>query len=174
MTSFIDNISIGLDLATALSITGAAIAFIHNNVKSAQKSISDEIERERVVKMSSGRAELGRLIKMLIDSASSEEQMLKTLHKIDEFIRFELWPNFALYTEQEVISEVENIIAQLEEASNDINNHDMFDLRSFATKLIKLETVMMHELRQLMNKESESQTKAVIDRYIKERYGLTK
>ena len=169
-TTILSKISIGLDLATAISIIGAVIAFIHNNIKVAKKTIGEERERERVINLSSKRDKLSKLIVKFFVFKEDEEKMLVVLHEIHEFVKYELWPSFVLYSRPGDIKAVVDLLDKFEAVSQEINKNHTFNMRGFAEDLIKLETVIMVQLRQLLSVESETETNRIVGEYVKKNY----
>jgi len=171
----VNKISIGLDLATAISIIGGVIIFVWNTSQMNKKTIGEERERERVVRILDIQQEFSHLIKQYVDSfseKSSEDEMLKNIQNIYHYLRNNAWSSFISLGSKKDLMAVEGLINEMETVAKSINEKNNFNPKGLAQNLILLERSMLVQIRQMMNTESVCYSSSLVESYAKKKYDI--
>lgn len=171
----LNKISIGLDIATAVSIIGAVFVFIYNIKKENKKKIGEERERERVIRLLNKQEHFSKLIEKYINtitSAKPEPELLENIKNLYFFLKNDLWSSFVILAREDDLENIEQMLKEIEGIASSINQNNHFNPRDFATKLVKLEQSVMIQIRQLMTDESHTISEEIVKNYSTKKYRI--
>jgi len=169
-----ESISIGFDIATAVSIIGAAIAFIISLYKENKKKIGEERENERVKTLSSLLTEYREkhlfhfLDRILANKGDADPREI--LFNLHEFLERKALPATVIYSKKEdfnaiieMMEETKSIFEETKSPSAALNK----SIQDYISKMIQLEGTMVLRLRGLMHSESNSDNEEILKLYKK-------
>ncbi len=102
-----ETIELGFDIATAISIIGAAVVFIYTTSRENKKQLQNEKVVEIWELLEEFRAKhFDGIYKAINSTAPSVGQLIS---KMSEFLRIEMLPTFAIFATKENIDELEKM-----------------------------------------------------------------
>ena len=172
----ITNVSLGLDIATALSVVGASIAYIQNVNKERKKAVSEEREHERIINLAKVEQHyyelLGNFIQFVF--AKKLKEAIEVMGKIYHYCHIEMRKHFAVYATQEELKILKYTVDRLLQCHKELEQKGQFDAKKLTNDLIELDILLLVRLRQLMNNESESESKQIIEQFMFDRFKYKK
>lgn len=169
-----ESISIGFDIATAVSVIGAAIAFIISLFIENKRKIGEERENERVKTLSSLLTEYREkhlfhfLDRILANKGETDPREI--LFNLHNFLERKALPATVIYSKKEdfnaiieMIEETKSIFEKTKAPSADLDK----SIQNYIAKMIQLEGTMVLRLRGLMHNESSSDNEEILKSYKK-------
>ena len=170
------NISLGLDIASALSIVGASFAYIRNINKERKQAVSEEREYERITKLTKVEQQYNELLGgfMKFGSEGKLNEAIEVMGKIYHYCHYEIRKHFAVYATKDELKILEDTVDKLKQCHSELRVKGQFDPVKLTNDLVKLDILLLVRLRQLMNKESEIESEQIIEQFAVERFGYIK
>lgn len=172
----ITNISLGFDIATAISIIGASVAYIRNTIKERKVQIGEERQNLRVAKLVESQQEYNELLgKFVKYSANGRlKEALETMDELYHYSHYHLRRVFTQYANQEDVKLLNSRIKLLLEAKSEYDKNRKFDVVKLTNSLVELDMNILIQIRQLMNNEELEDTKDIVEKFAIERFGYIK
>lgn len=160
-----DTISLGFDIATAISVVGAAITFMRKLKEERKTAIGEERETLRVEKLMTVQNTISSLTKDLLinfhpNSKASSEEKSKTLYLTHTSIQ-------NLYTNNMSIIPRNDLVSFEKLYSYDMEN---FNGARYLLVLIELDKSLSSRIRKIMNNETQEEENLAIDTYVQYHY----
>jgi len=167
------NISLGFDIATAISIVGASVAYIKNTIEDRQVKIGEERQNLRVAKLAESQKKYNELLGGFIQYGNSGklEEALDIMQKIYHYCHYHLRREFTQYASEKDIELLNSTIELLLKANSELNNKGSFDAVKLTNSLVELDMNILMQIRQLMNNEEFEITKKIVEEFAIERFG---
>ncbi len=176
-----ETIGFGFDIATAISVIGAAFAFILSTRRENKK----QLQNEKVTKVLDILEEfrekhLDGFFNKIRDNASNPGQLLTGAAN---FLRVEMFPVFAIFSTKENIYELCKMIDETDKAIDacddfcDIKNkdtkaNDAFTeaMNQYSVSMLKLDVKLTENLRNQVHNENKTLSKEIAELYQKRKY----
>ncbi len=163
-----ETIGFGFDIATAISVIGAAFAFI----VSARKENKRKLQKEKVSEMWEILQEFKGYMKVFIDTKNEFSDPFQILTDVSVFLRTEALPAFVIFATKEDIEDIIVTIKQADEAAKVwVDSDKSKDSKIIKEALDKCWTSMLDVERKLAERlrnqihENKSETKKIIALY---------
>ena len=172
----ITNISLGLDIATALSVVGASIAYIRNLNRERRQSVSEEREHERIIKFSEMESEYNKVLTKFMQFGTNGKlnEAINEMGKIYHYCHINMRKHFSVYATQDELKILKNTIDRLLQSYKELQQKGQFDAVKLTNDLVELDILLLVRLRQLMNNESESESRQIIEQFAVEYFKYKK
>lgn len=164
------QISLGLDIATAVSVIGTGLWLVFNLKQQNKKKIGEERELERVQNLLFCQKNITSFNYKLI--ASNKEQnsnsYTQTLQELHTYLLYEARPCLHIFCPEQDIDALELAINAIETLSQGSVNLSSVDV---IKKIAALELSLMSQIRKHMNNEDKDVSERMIKNYSMTNYG---
>ncbi len=186
-----ETIELGFDIATAISIIGAAFVYIHTTSRentrqreSIQQENRKQLQNEKVKEildlLAEFRAENFDVISKMIDEKGNIGPILTDIAK---FLRIKMLPTFAIFAIKEIFDELEKIIDATDTAidewddfckitDKDKKANDGFTeaMSKYVNSMMRLDFHITKNLRNQVHDENKTISKEISESYQKRKY----
>ncbi len=174
-----ETIGFGFDIATAISVIGAAFAFILSTRKENKKNL----QNEKVVEIRSQLVEFKEHLDGLLEEIGKKGNVGPLFTKMTEFLRFEMLPVFVIFATQENIDALENMMNETEEAidawgdfceiadKDEMANKTVTEaMHQYSVSMVDLDIQITKNLRNQVHNENKKTSKKIVEWYQKRKY----
>lgn len=169
----LQSVSLSFDIATAISIIGAAATYIMNARNENKKQSIQVREHERIINLSISEKKYNEIVGEFLTygNQGKSEEALKTMAKLHTYCHEELRRNLVAYGTNDNLCKLKEIIQALRQANKKVNLKEKFDAVQLANSLVELDMNMLAQLRSLLNDETDEITANLIKDFGIERFG---
>ena len=166
------NISLGFDIATAISIIGASIAYIQNTIKDRKIRIGEERQNLRVEKLAEAQQKYDELLSQFITHLNNRktEEALEAMGKIYYYIHDHLRRVFAQYANKYDNELLNSTIYLIKEVNKECGETGILKPKPLVNSLIKLDINILKQIRQLMNNEEPKISEEIVNSFAEKKY----